>query len=116
MTDAGAVLLSLEAQKQAQRARALAVEKALKAGVKPSVIAERYAMSPAYVSRIARQCGVGPHGVNRARHAAIAADYASGMPLKAICQKFAVGRRTVWTACEKTGTPLRRPTIRSKPR
>lgn len=60
------------------------------------------------VAKIARQAGLGRYQKRKAQFPAIAADYAAGVPIKAICEKYDIDRKSVWSAAVRQGVPLRR--------
>lgn len=91
-----------------RRQRALAVEADLRAGMRAKDVAARYGMSAPYIFKLIRQCGVGPRQLARQKFEQIAEAYRAGAPIKEICSQFGVSRRSVWTAVERHGVPLRR--------
>lgn len=91
-----------------RRQRALAVEADLRAGMKAKDVAAKYGMSAPYVSKLIRQCNVGPRQLARQKFEQIAEAYRAGTSIKEICSQFGVSRRSVWTAVERHGVPLRR--------
>jgi transcriptional regulator with XRE-family HTH domain len=101
-------MIPLHEELKLRKQRKCAVAAALETGEKVADIAERFGMSQAYVSVIARQAGLGRYQKRRDRFPEIAADYRAGVPVKDICEKFSVDRKTVWNAAKKQGVQLRK--------
>lgn len=76
--------LNLRTEVQRRADRALAVAADLANGMKAEDVAQKYGMSGPYVSKLIRQCGIGPRQLNRQKHAAVAADYKAGHSIPAI--------------------------------
>jgi len=100
--------LNLQDEMARRKQRALAVEADLASGMKAKDVAAKYGMSGPYVSKLVRQCGVGPRQLNRKKHVEVAEAYRAGVPIGEICERFDVKRRTVWTAVKACGVPLRK--------
>lgn len=100
--------LNLQDEIERRKQRALVVAADLEAGMSAKAVAAKYGMSAPYVSKLIRQCGVGPRQLNRKKHTDIAEAYRSGAPIREICERFGVKRRTVWTAVKACGVPLRK--------
>jgi hypothetical protein len=104
----------LEDARRTVRAFWFSVRDELAKGTPAKDVAAMFGISPAYVSRIATEAGVGPRQVSRKRAEEVAADYRAGVPVLDIMKKYNISRRTVWTLVKRVGVPLRRGKYRDR--
>jgi len=100
--------LNLQSEIERRKQRALAVVADLEAGMKAKDAAAKYGMSAPYISKLIRQSGIGPRQLTAKKFGEIAEAYRAGAPIREICERFSVSRRSVWTAVERHGVPLRK--------
>ena len=100
--------------KRVMRELKFVIRDMLAAGSSAKDVADTFDMSPAYVSKLIRQSGVGPRQLARAKFDQIAEDYAKGDAIEVIMLRHNVGRRSVWNAVKRAGVPLRRGNYRDR--